>query len=86
MLKLFSPAIAVLLFSIGSAAAQAQHKPEVIERGKKATALVEVETAKGGASGSAFCIDKSGLFITNAHVVRGAGQGQHGVRLRSTSL
>ncbi len=53
---------------------RAQHKPDVIERGKKATALVEVKTAEGGATGSAFCVDKSGLFITNSHVVRGAGQ------------
>lgn len=47
------------------------HTLEVVERGKKATALVEVTTARGGATGSGFCIDRSGLFITNAHVVRG---------------
>lgn len=32
-------------------------------------------------SGSGFCIDKSGLFITNSHVVRRAGQGKDDVRL-----
>ncbi len=44
---------------------------EVVAKGKAATALVEVDTAEGEVSGSAFCIDKSGLFITNAHVVEG---------------
>jgi len=81
MLKLFSPALAVLLLLVDSAPVQAQHKPEIIERGKKATALVEVKTAEGEGSGSAFCIDRSGLFITNAHVVRGAGQVKDNVRL-----
>jgi S1-C subfamily serine protease len=43
--------------------------PESIERGKRATALVEIRdgtTLKG--YGSAFCIDPSGIFVTNAHV------------------
>ena len=66
---------------IASTPLRAQHKPEVIERGKRATALVEVKTTEGGGSGSAFCIDKSGLFITNSHVVREAGQGKDDVRL-----
>jgi len=41
----------------------------LIEAGKKATALVEIydgKTLKGWAS--AFCIDKSGVFVTNHHV------------------
>ena len=41
----------------------------VIDAGKKATALVEIydgDKLKGWAS--AFCIDKSGIFITNHHV------------------
>jgi hypothetical protein len=54
----------------------AQIKPEVIERGKRATALVEVITEKGQATGSAFCIDASGLFVTNAHVIAGSGTGE----------
>jgi hypothetical protein len=37
----------------------------IVQRGKQATALVEVP---GKGYGSAFCIDSSGLFITNAHV------------------
>ncbi|MFI5459892.1 MAG: S1C family serine protease [Isosphaerales bacterium] len=81
MLKGNSSVLAVLFLLVGSAPVQAQHKPEVIERGKKATALVEIKTAEGQASGSAFCVDASGLFITNAHVVRGAGHGKDDVRL-----
>lgn len=81
MLKFSVPAFSVLLLLVGTSPSQAQHKPEVIERGKKATALVEVVTAVGEATGSAFCIDKSGLFITNSHVVRRAAKGKGGVRL-----
>ncbi len=63
----------ILWLLIGVTPAKAQVKPEVIELGKRATALVEVVTEKGQATGSAFCIDKSGLFVTNAHVIEGAG-------------
>ena len=41
----------------------------VVDAGKKATALVEIYSGKqltGWAS--AFCIDRSGIFITNSHV------------------
>jgi hypothetical protein len=60
---------------IGSTTVFAQVSPDVLERGKRATALVEVVTDKGQATGSAFCIDKTGLFVTNAHVIGGAGVG-----------
>jgi hypothetical protein len=81
MCKHLSLALCLALVCIGSQPSMAQHKPEVIERGKKATALVEVRTANGEASGSAFCVDKSGLFITNAHVIDGAGEGKDNVRI-----
>ena len=44
---------------------------DVVSLGKQATALVQVDSPRReeGSSGSAFCIDQSGLFITNAHVV-----------------
>ena len=42
---------------------------EVVQRAKLATALVEVEMQEDTGEGSAFCIDTSGLFVTNAHVV-----------------
>jgi hypothetical protein len=57
-------------------------RPELLERGKIATVLVEVGDASGPArrgaqSGSGFCVDKSGLFITSAHLVASAtGAGQ----------
>jgi hypothetical protein len=74
MVKPHSITLGVLLVILGSAPSLAQLAPETIQRVKKATALVEVTTAKAVASGSAFCVDKSGLFITNAHVVLGAGK------------
>ena len=40
--------------------------------GKAATALVECDIPRGKKHGSAFCIHSSGLFVTNAHVVRDA--------------
>jgi serine/threonine protein kinase len=42
----------------------------LLEKGKDATALVEVEAEGGATFGSAFCIDGSGLFVTAAHVLR----------------
>src|SRR3954453_6148817 len=74
MVKLHSVALGVLLVILAPARSFAQLAPETIQRVKKATALVEVTTAKAGATGSAFCVDKSGLFITNAHVALGAGK------------
>jgi S1-C subfamily serine protease len=69
MARLKSLALGVAIMLMGLATRGAQHKPEVIERGKKATAFVPVVTPEGQATGSAFCIDRSGLFITNAHVI-----------------
>jgi S1-C subfamily serine protease len=46
-------------------------KVEIAKRGKAATAFVEI-SPKGG-SGTAFCVHPSGLFVTNEHVVRTAG-------------
>jgi S1-C subfamily serine protease len=79
--KTSAAVFAVLFVLIDSAPVRAQHKPEVIERGKKATALVEVTTTEGAATGSAFCIDKSGLFITNAHVIRNSSQAKGAVHV-----
>jgi WD40 repeat protein len=62
----------VLLLIPHPAHAQMLTKAQVARLGKAATALVEMN--KGQASGSAFCIHPSGLFITNDHVVRGSGQ------------
>ena len=53
----------------------AQLTPNRVELGKRATALVEQIATKG--SGSAFCIDAQGLFITNQHVAGSAGTTVH---------
>ncbi|MGO9793619.1 MAG: hypothetical protein ACLP8S_30070, partial [Solirubrobacteraceae bacterium] len=58
-----------VLVVAGRAEAQTELKPELVRRAKAATALVEVTHPDAGASGTAFCVDKSGLFVTNAHVV-----------------
>lgn len=51
----------------------AQAASPVVEQAKRATALVEsIDT---DSSGTAFCIDASGLFVTNAHVVEGVPLG-----------
>jgi S1-C subfamily serine protease len=76
MARLKSLALGVVIVVMGLAASEAQHSPAVIERGKRATAFVEVVTSEGRATGSAFCIDRSGLFVTNAHVVGGAADGR----------
>ena len=44
-------------------------KVEISQRGKTATALIEVQQ---GLYGTAFCVHSSGLFITNHHVLRSA--------------
>jgi WD40 repeat protein/S1-C subfamily serine protease len=60
-----------------------QRRPDetVVARGKNASALVEVSLPNGSMSGTAFCVDKSGLFITNAHVVRPLVEGKGDIRL-----
>jgi S1-C subfamily serine protease len=67
----------------GRAWAQVPKTPDIVAVGKKATALVEVTVsgAEGGGSGTAFCIDKLGLFITNAHVVEEAEGGRADIRI-----
>jgi S1-C subfamily serine protease/streptogramin lyase len=53
---------------------QADVAPEIVQRGKDATALVEVEGGQG--FGTAFCIDAAGYFVTNEHVVMLGGAGR----------
>jgi WD40 repeat protein/S1-C subfamily serine protease len=58
----------------------AQEAGDLVVSGIAATALVEVRDpddpqSRAPASGSAFCVNKSGIFVTNAHVVEGAGVG-----------
>ena len=81
MSKFAFPALCGLLLWFAPAQSFGQFQAEVIQRGKKATALVEVTAAAVSATGSAFCVDKSGLFITNAHVVELPGGQEPNVRL-----
>ena len=72
-LPLASFLVVVLLWTstvtptVTPAVAAQNPKPETIRRGKQATALVVLGTGRGFAS--AFCIDPSGYFVTNHHVV-----------------
>ena len=60
-------ACVVLALLSAAAAGQSGLSPEGVQRGKQATVLVEV--GGGEVSGTAFCIDAGGLFVTNHHVV-----------------
>lgn len=58
--------------AVFSSAASAEDQEAVIQRGKKATVLVDIQSREFG---TAFCVDRAGLFVTNAHVVQRALQG-----------
>jgi S1-C subfamily serine protease len=60
--------MALLLPAVCSGAGQ----KEIARAGKAATAFVEAKTPRGIAYGSAFCVHKSGFFITNHHVIANA--------------
>ena len=60
-------ALAVLTLPLFGSMRAPQVAPDVVNRGKLATALVDV--GNGKINGSAFCIARTGLFVTNAHVV-----------------
>jgi S1-C subfamily serine protease len=66
------PCVAVLALLLLPAPAAAQQPADVVRRGKAATALVEVKGRRSHAT--AFCIHPAGLFLTNEHAVRHAGE------------
>jgi V8-like Glu-specific endopeptidase len=66
--------IGFLSASLGPSPARAGDAVAVVRQGKATTALVLREEG-GAATGSAFCINALGLFITNAHVVKGVPVG-----------
>lgn len=62
----------LLVFSISSSTTVAQQK-EIVEKGKAATALVDL--AELNQSGTAWCVDSSGVFVTNHHVIADVAEG-----------
>lgn len=64
---------AVVLSQISRSSAQQPIAPEVIQRGKKATALVIDRGGRG--IGTAFCVAASGYFVTSSHVVHDRDKG-----------
>lgn len=63
--------ILVLMVSFANPS-HARVPPEIVAKGKRATALVEISGGTG--FGSAFCIDADeGIFVTNEHVANGLG-------------
>jgi hypothetical protein len=75
--------VSIGLVYAGPAGGQTKSDRDVVAIGKQATALVEVTAPRHeeGSTGTAFCIDKAGLFITNAHVVNEAEEGRADIRL-----
>ncbi|MEM6257131.1 MAG: serine protease [Planctomycetota bacterium] len=61
--------LAFMLACLLPTTAEAQVNKRVLLAGKGATGLVLLDGNRG--SGSCFCIDAEGYFVTNAHVVRG---------------
>ncbi len=61
---------ALLLTMVPPCIAQLQTRTQIVSEGKQATALVE--TTAQDASGTAFCVDPAGFFVTNAHVAQAA--------------
>src|SRR6478752_4077667 len=70
MMRRFSIAIVAYVALLCSSFAWGGLTPELVQRAKAATALVEIKSSddKTQGFGSAFCVDPAGLFITNAHV------------------
>jgi serine protease Do len=66
-------AISLFILALSLSTARAADRAEIVRRGKAATALVDVASREFG---TAFCVDAAGYFITNAHVVERAGNGQ----------
>ncbi|HZT40642.1 MAG TPA: trypsin-like peptidase domain-containing protein [Chthonomonadaceae bacterium] len=76
----FSGLLTLLFLLTVCAWCRADQDAAVVNLGKEATALAEV--ADGKVSGTAFCIQASGLFVTNCHVVEEATDGKLSLVLR----
>jgi serine protease Do len=62
--------LAVLVLATST---RAEDNKIILQRGKRATALVVLPEGQG--FGSAFCIDAAGFFVTNEHIVHGVPAG-----------
>ncbi len=69
------PALLLVLLFADTGISEKLSPKQISEIGKRSTALVEVGEMKRS-SGSAFCVDETGLFLTNAHVVKDVGKGK----------
>jgi serine protease Do len=66
-------ALVALTALLACTQADADDPKAIVQRGKRATALLVLPAGQG--FGSAFCIDAAGFFVTNEHVVRGLPAG-----------
>ncbi len=70
---IYSPLMAILtMFAIAGGPARAEDQAMIVRRAKAATVLVDLRSE---GSGTAFCIDQGGVFVTNAHVIKNVGKG-----------
>src|SRR6476469_2653804 len=78
MMRRLSIAIVACVSLLGGSLAWGGLTPEMVQRGKACTALVEIKTGedKTEGFGSAFCVDPAGLFVTNAHVAEAIKDGR----------
>lgn len=64
-------ATCLVLLWLGCRPVHAETPPDIVERGKRATALLVADGEQGYAT--AFCVDGRGYFVTNAHAVQRVG-------------
>src|SRR5687768_7404372 len=72
----FGPALLPLLSVLSTPVpGRAEADPALVEAGRRATAFVIAQTEDGGGgTGTAFCIDTAGIFVTNDHVAVPGGK------------
>ena len=73
MRHFFLKSVLIGFASSATVLGQSQSALEVLKSGKAATALIEAVDGEA-TTATAFCIDPSGLFVTNSHVVSTGSQ------------